>query len=229
MVLAGKFFVLEELSELNLLAAKLKGYFRKEVVKFNDREMELVTEIKGLAIKENMLQGIFSRDYVISTIYRGDISMIPATRESTFVFTRHADASLLFVSEKKERANNIASRLSGILFIDFGGIVEANITHKTLKAFHESSPEATKVIFFDEVDLPNVNKLSLYGLALTNTSLYNEYLKHGKIWYVVFESKKHGYVIGLTRNCVITVFSKINENRFIDYVMEEILPLVEIQ
>jgi hypothetical protein len=154
--------------------------------------------------------------------------MVPATRESTFVFTRRGDASLLFVSEKKERANSIASRLSDILFIGFGGIVETNITHETLKAFHEGSPEATKVIFFDEVDLPNVNKFSLYGSALTNTSLYNEYLKHGKIWYVVFKSKKHGYVIGLTRNCVITVFSKIDEQGFIDYVMEEIFPLITL-
>ena len=78
------------------------------------------------------------------------------------------------------------------------------------------------MVFFEDVDIPNVNKLSLYGSTLSTTSLYNEYLSHGKIWYIVVRSKKHDIVVGLTRDGVVTVFSRIDIPDFIDFVLTEV-------
>ena len=117
--------------------------------------------------------------------------------------------------------------MSKILFINIGSIIEAKISSETLRSFHEANPEDTKVIFFDNIDIPNIEKLSLYGSQLLNTNLYNEYLSHGNIWYIVFKSKRFGIIVGITRDCVITCFSKIEPKEFINYIKEEVFPLIE--
>jgi len=61
---------------------------------------------------------------------------------------------------------------------------------------------------------------------LGDTSLYVDHLKHGKIWYVVLRSKRHGTVVGVTRNGVVTIFSKAKKEDFIDYVKDEIIGLI---
>ena len=98
----------------------------------------------------------------------------------------------LSVFDKKSRANNIANEMSKALFMSLGQIVEARIQPETLKRFHEENFEMTKILFFDDIDLPNISKLSLYGEGLGSTTLYNDYLTHGKIWYAVVKSQKYG-------------------------------------
>jgi hypothetical protein len=67
----------------------------------------------------------------------------------------------------------------------------------------------------------------LAGSDLVDTKLYRDYLEHGKIWYVVFESQKRGIMVGITRNCVVTLFSKSTTQEFIDYIRQDFLKLVE--
>ncbi|MDH5362679.1 MAG: hypothetical protein OEW84_05145, partial [Aigarchaeota archaeon] len=74
--------------------------------------------------------------------------------------------------------------------------------------------------------IPNVDRLALYGSALKDSTLYEQYLSHGKIWYVVYTSRPRGLVFGLTRNCVVTCFSKIDEQELVDYVEDEIFSLI---
>ena len=95
-----------------------------------------------------------------------------------------------------------------------------------MKNFHEQNFEDTKIIFFDNLDLPSIEKLSLYGTGLADTSQYSDYLSHGKVWYIVIRVRKYGYVIGLTRNCVVTAFSKIEEPELLSYIEKEIFPLI---
>ncbi|RLG60522.1 hypothetical protein DRN86_02320 [Candidatus Geothermarchaeota archaeon] len=226
MPIAGKIFRLNESIDLKTIAQKLSGYKREHL--HPETGEKLLSEIKGLELKENVLKGIFSEDIIITRFYRGEIKAIPITLENTFLFIQEKRFPLLFIVGKKLRANNLANKLNEIIFIEPGVITEAEISHDTLKNLHESNPEATKVIFFDNVDIPNINKLSLYGAALADSSLYLEYLKHGKIWYVVFESKKRELTIGITRNCVITVFNPIEEEKFIKLVLDDIIPLVSL-
>lgn len=228
MVLAGKLFRLEERVPLELIAEKLRDWKMERVEEYGEKEIKLISEVRELDFKKDLLWGIYSEDKVIPITYRGELRYNLFTRESGFFFTEKAGNTLLFVAEKWRIANNIASKL-GEIIIPGPGVIEARITHETLKELHESNPEATKVIYFDQVDIPNINKLALYGNALQDTTLYQEYLKHGKIWYVVFEDKEYGLVVGLTRNCVVTVFSKIDEETFINYVLERILPLTELK
>ncbi|MEM2912354.1 MAG: hypothetical protein QW146_07615, partial [Candidatus Bathyarchaeia archaeon] len=100
------------------------------------------------------------------------------------------------------------------------------IPPETLRDFHLKNPEDTKITFFDNVDIPNVNKLSLYGPDLVGTTLFDEYSKHGDLWYIVARSKESGYVVGVTRDASITIFNLTDKNKYLEYVAKEVFPLI---
>ena len=226
MVLAGKVFNVRGKIELDTIVAKLKGYQVEKAFEYENRSIMLLTEIKDFTITERSVQCTLSQDQVFNIYHRGQLIPTPKTIEAPIVFIQNKESLMLIVLEKKQLANSIANLLSKILFITTGNIVESRIKSSTLKNFHEINYEDTKVIFFDDVDVPSISKLSLYGSELANTSLYAEYLTHGNIWYVVTKSKEYGYVIGLTRNSVVTAFSQVGKPEFLDYIIKEILPLV---
>jgi hypothetical protein len=226
MVLAAKVFVVLEAVSLEELAMKLRDFRRAERAELEGQEYELLTEIRDLSLEGGALTGTYSQDHLLLLRYRGRSTPTPITFEAPFHFQPYQDQVYLTVMEKKQRANSIANDLSKILFLTAGHIVEAQIEPETLRRFHEENFEDNKVIFFDQVDLPNVDKLSLYGSELADTSLYSEYLKHGKVWYVVVRDREYGYVVGITRNCVVTAFSRIGEEELYSYITAKVFPLI---
>ena len=150
----------------------------------------------------------------------------PRTVEAMFSFSHVQDITFLTVVEKKRVANLIANKISQNLFEKIGEIVEARIPPEILREFHIRNKEDTKITFFDNVDIPNVDKLSLYGPDLINTSLFEDYLKHGDLWYVVARSKETGYVVGVTRDASVTIFNLSDKSKYLDYVSKEIYPLI---
>jgi hypothetical protein len=226
MVVAGKVFRLSEKLSLDEIASRLEGYRVEELYEEGDHRFTLVTEVVGLTPKENMLKGLFSHDYVAHVFHRGKISPLPRTVEALFSFNQLEKATLLTVVEKKRLANFIANKLSEILFDRVGGIVEARIPPETLRDFHMKNPEDTKITFFDNVDIPNVNKLSLYGPDLVNTSLFEDYCKHGDLWYIVARAREYGYVVGITRDASVTIFNLTDKEKYLEYVVKEVYPLI---
>src|SRR3989304_2015082 len=218
MVVAGKIFKLSQPMPIADIAAKLDGYRVEEPYEEGDYNFELITEVVGLLPKGNMLTGIYSSDYVIHVFHRGKSAPLPRTVEAAFSFAQVESNTFLTVVEKKRVANFTANKLSEILFEKIGAIVEARITPETLKAFHNKNPEDTKITFFDDIDIPNVDKLSLYGPDLNNTSLFEDYMKHGNLWYVVGKSKETGYVVGITRDASVTIFNLADTNKYVEYV-----------
>ena len=235
MVLPAKIFEIKENVDFNLAVRKLKDFREEEPYRtISGETINLLTEILDLKMDENSISGIFSRDFIRSRIYRRKIAEIPVTEESPFWIRRFDDRFFLIVlapstarGVKKLLTNYVASKLSRILFIKPNVILETEIPHEKLKSLHESNPQATKLIWFDNVDIPGIEKLCLAGSDLTDTNLYQEYLKHGKIWYVVFETQRRGMVVGVARDCVVTLFSKSSIEDFVNYIVEEILPLIE--
>lgn len=199
MVVAGKIFRLVESTPLPELATTLSGYGKKEEpYEEGDYKFTLVTEIMNLLPRENAVAGIYSHDYVLHVFHRGKVVPLPRTVEALFSFAQQEKQLFLTVVEKKRLANFIANKLSGLLYGKTGQIVEARIAPETLRSFHVKNPEDTKITFFDNVDIPNVDKLSLYGPDLIGTTLFEEYCKHGDLWYVVARSREYGYVVGVT-------------------------------
>lgn len=225
MVVAGKIFKLSESLSVADIASRLEGYRAEEEYEEGNYKFTLLTEVVGLVPKGRMLRGIYSHDYVTQVFHRGKILPTPSTVEAVFSFEAHEGTTFLTVVEKKRVANFIANKLSQILFEKVGGVLEARISPETLKGFHLKNPEDTKITFFDNVDIPNVDKLSLYGPDLINTSLFEDYGKHGDLWYVVARSKEYGYVVGITRDASVTIFNLSEKEPYLEYVAKEIFPL----
>ncbi|HYB07026.1 MAG TPA: hypothetical protein VEB87_02595 [Nitrososphaerales archaeon] len=226
MVLAGKVFLVRENYEVDTLAEKLKAFKIETETSVEDKEFKLVSEITDLSIGKTSLEGKFSFDTVFVVPHRGEAIPVPRTFEAPFSFDMYKDRMFLTVYDKKNRANNIANEMSKAVFMSLGQVVEARIDPETLRKFHEANFEDTKVVFYSDVDLPNISKLSLYGAELGNTSLYSDYLTHGKLWYIVFKSKAYGYVLGLTRNCILTAFSRMDLSEFKNFMNSQVYPLV---
>ena len=226
MVVAGKIFRLSEQLPVAEVAVKLDGYRTEEPYEEGNYNFTLVTEVVGLLPKENTLSGIYSHDYVMHVFHRGKTAPLPRTVEALFSFAQVNSTVFLTIVEKKRVANFIAKKLSELLFDKEGGIVEARIPPETLREFHLKNPEDTKITFFDNVDIPNVNKLSLYGPDLINATLFEDYTKHGDLWYVVARSKETGYVVGVTRDASVTIFNLADKNKYVEYVNREIYPII---
>jgi hypothetical protein len=228
-------FEIKEKIDPGLLLWKLRDFREEESYKTESGEnVNLVTEILDLKSKEGLVEGVFSKDFMRRRFFRRSLVEAPATEEAPFWIVSSDKKTFLVVSSpsvargvKKLLTNYVANKLSKVLFINSQGILEARIPHETLRQLHESNPQATKLIWFDEVDIPGIEKLCLAGSDLVDTKLYQDYLRHGKIWYVVFESQKRGIMVGITRNCVVTLFSKSTPQEFINYILEDFLKLLE--
>ena len=235
MVLPAKIFEINEEADLGLIISKLKDFHEEELYHIESgKTVNLTTEILDLDLHADSISGVFSKDFVQRRFYRRELVETPITEESSFWIKPYNGRTFIIVSApsvargvKKLLTNYVANKLSKVLFISQGAIVEVKISHETLRELHESNPQATKLIWFDEVDLPGVEKLCLAGSDLADSDLYHEYLKHGKIWYVVFEVHKRAIVVGITRSCVVTLFSKSTIEEFINYLLEDLLELIE--
>jgi len=226
MPLAAKIFEVRAEASLEEIAEKLNGYKMIEEREEDGEKFELITEIRDLDLKEDRLEGVFSRDKLIVVNQRGKQVPIIKTTDARIIFRRVEDLTLLTVVQEKHFANAVASLLSHHLFLSYRAITEARISPDVMREFHERNPEGTKVIYFDDLDFVDVDKLALYGDSLKGTSLYEEYLRHGKIYYLVYQVPGTGYVMGLTRNCVITAFTRIPYDEFIEYIDGVIVPLI---
>jgi hypothetical protein len=203
----------------------------REVEEVEGEETQLVTEVIELEQVEDAVTGVFTRDFMRERVYRRRARMTPETEEAPFWIVPHDGRRFLVVMApsvargvKKMLSNHVAVKIGEILNAD---IRESRITSETLQRLHEGNPKATNLIWFDNVDIPGVNKLCLSGEGLADTGLYKDYMDHGMIWYVVFTSQSKGYTVGVTRNAVVTNFSKSTMDEFLDFVREDILNLIE--
>lgn len=233
MVLAAKIFKFKEDAGLDLIARKLKDFHEEEPYEREGKKIKLTTEVLELKLQADTLAGVFSRDFVLSRYYKRGLVETVVTEEVPFWISRSKGRTFLVVlapskarGVRKLLTDFVANKFSEVLFIKSGAIVEGRITHEALRELHESNQKATKLIWFDDVDIPNIGRLAIAGSGLADTKLYRDYLEHGKIWYVVFEIQRRGAVVGITRNCVVTMFSRMEWKDFIDYVLKDVLPII---
>jgi hypothetical protein len=235
MVLPAKVFEIKEEADIELIGGKLKRFREEELYETKEiGKITLVTEVLDLRRDKEALSGTFSRDFMRQRYYKRELVETPVTEEAPF-WVRPFQKRLFLIVQgpsvargvKKLLTNTVANKLSKALFITPHAIVESRISHATLKSLHEATPQATKLIWFDQVDIPGIEKLCLAGPDIVDTTLYKEYMKHGQIWYVVFEAQKQGIVVGITRNTVITSFSKSSTEDFMKYIQEDVLKLIE--
>ncbi|MDP6457906.1 MAG: hypothetical protein QGF78_01030 [Candidatus Bathyarchaeota archaeon] len=233
MVLPAKTFEIREKISLAEVYEKLQA-FREEEDWEGEEVISLFTEVLDLELAEDSIKGVFARDYVKPRHYKRKMVETPVTEEAPFWVKPYEKRTFLIVvapsvarGVKKLLTNHVANKVSEILFGVTGAIVEVRIPDEILMNLHESNPQATRLIWFDNVDIPGVNKLCLAGESLADTGLYKDYKEHGKIWYVVFGIQKRGITVGVSRNCVVTLFSKSSLDEFIRYLTDDFFSLID--
>ncbi len=224
MVLPSKIFYLSENPGLNTIAAKIKDYKLTKVEEIEGKEYEIGDRIVSLEKIENGLRGKYEESFILDFEYHGEEIKVPISVSTRFEFVQDEDRIYLIILAKKNRANRLATLFSSIVTAEKNKILEIEISHQTLKKLVEERKDYTKIIFFDNVKILGINKLSLYGKNILDTQQYNEYINIGKIWYIVLEYEEN-IVVGLTRNGIVTFFSKISEEDASNFIKEKILPL----
>ena len=235
MVLPAKIFEVKGDVDTEQMLDNLRDFREEEAYETADEEtLNLLTQILDIKHEENILSGVFSKDIMREHLYRRKVIENPTTEEAHFWITPFEDRHYMIVSApsvargvKKLLTNHVANKLSEVLYNKVGFVVESRIPSTVLQELHESNPQATNLIWFDDIDIPSVEKLCLAGSGLADTGLYHDYLDHGKIWYVVFETRRRGITVGITRNCVVTLFSKLTMDDFVKYIIEDLLTLIE--
>lgn len=227
MALAAKLFKFSSRMRPELVAEKLKD----QRIQLEDPRVEepLFEEVRNLQYRSGTLSAIVLKDKFMAYRRRDELVKTVRTIEVPVVMKLEGfEDQLMLVMAKKRLANEIASDLSRVLFGGPGGIVEARLDHEKFRSYFETKMEDARVVYFDQVDIPNVDVLALYGESLRDSGLYHEYLKHGKIWYVVVAlPSRNGLTVGVTRNCVVTAFGKATQEELVDYVFEELPALLE--
>jgi len=223
-LLAGKLFRITSELELNDIAGKLSG----AKVEAQDQEtgLNLITEFRVDSLAENEMHGTIYWDRIMYLSTREGRKPTVNTLSIPFVIKLIEGQKLLFIAAKKPIANNMANEISKAAFIRPGYVVEARIDPKVFLDYYERNLEDTRVAYFDQVDIPNVNVLALYGDSLSQTDIFKEYRKHGLLWYIVVKAKSIGQIIGITRNCVVTMFSKGSLDDLVSFTFNEVAPLV---
>ena len=224
MVIAGKAFRVVETISIGSIAEKLSGYKSEQPVEGSD--LTLLTEIRDLITQQDELSGTISRDVPVRLHKRGELEVTFKTVDIPFLFKQRNTGMLLFVAERKPVANATANMFSSILFLSLGGVLNAEIPPKALESYHRKNPQGTKVMFFDGLEIPNLDKISLYGPSISDTPLYPTYVSQGSIWYVVVTSSRYGYVVGITRDGVVTVFNTISVEDFLRFAKDEVFELI---
>jgi hypothetical protein len=223
MVIACKLFRLNIPLTLDGAYQKLEG-FRVER-EDEESKLQLVTEVKDLKYEGGILRGRILKDLVIRINQRDEWRPALRTMVAPFFFKEVSGSIHLLIFEKKPRANELANDFSRILFMRPAAVVEDRVTPEVMERYYESSFEDARVVYFDQVDIPNITKLALYGSGLSDTNTFREYLGHGRLWYVVVASKSRRFIVGLTRNCVVTVFTQVDSSEVVSFVFEEVAPL----
>ena len=221
MVVSGKLFIVTKPLAIEDIANRLSGYrVNEESPQGAPEGFKFMTEIKGLQIRNGSLKGILAYDSIIKVPQHGESVVVPKTYEAPFLFTPGSKMFLTVIA-KKWRANAVAKRLNDIIYVD-KSIVPLSISSELMYKVVAKKMEEQVVTFFDGLQV--VDKLSLYGRSLSETPVYSDYSKKGGIWYTVARSRKLEQVVGLGRNGVIVGFALKDQEKFFDYVEEEIIP-----
>jgi len=227
MPVAGKIFLYQEDLDFEEMAEKLRAWSEEETFETPGEDYDLLANVEEVEHNEEELHGIYMYDSVAIHRWRGVAKATPYTTEAPFVFTEQGGQRFLIVLAPKSVANRVANKLSMILHGAHGVIIEPVIRTASFDEF-QAGTEATNIMLFDDIDIPNIDKATLYGGDGGNvqqTDLYGNFTSHGRPWYMVARTKKHGWTVGIVRDGTIVVFNTVERESFVEFLKEKIFPM----
>lgn len=227
MPISAKIFIHQESIALEDIAERLKAWSEEETFESPEEDYTLLANIEEVEYNDEELFGIYMYDSVVMHSWRSVVSATPFTTEAPFVFTKQDEQRFLIVLAPKSIANRVANQLSTIIHGVQGAIIEPMIRSAFFDEF-QAGTEATTIVLFDDIDIPNIDKATLYGGPGGNvqqTNLYGNFVAHGRPWYMVSKTKDRAWTVGIVRDGTIVVFNSVDKKAFIEFLKEKILPM----
>ena len=226
MPISGKVFLYLNPEDLSLeeIARKLKTWSEEETFETPDEDYALLTNVEEVGYDDEELHGIYMYDSVTIHTWRGVPKATPYTTMAPFLFTEKDEEKFLIILAPKSVSNRVANRLSMIIHGAQGAIVEPVIRSDSFDEF-QGDTEATKIMLFDDIEIPNMNKATLYGDNVQQTDLFNNFVSIGRPWYMVSKTKNRGWTVGIVRDGTIVVFNTVEREAFIEFLKEKIFPM----
>jgi len=221
------------------IGGKLFKY--REPVDF-DKVLELLAEynesymVNGYEITERFeasvedtgeIVGYYYYDVMHEYIHHTDSIYAPETKVVIFYLWTQGEVSYLLIVAPKIVANKTAQKFVEILEA-VGDLTEARLSGEVLREYAEAH-EKTSIAFFDNIDLVNMEKATLYageGGHVAQTTLWGDYLSHGIPWYIMGREKSHGYTVGLVRDGSVCIFNNIDPRIYYEFVKDEVIDMV---
>jgi len=224
MPISAKIFLYREDLALEGIAEALKGWREEETYEVPGDTYDLLANVENVEYDEEELHGIYMYDSVTVHTWRGAVRPTPFTTEAPFVFTEQEGQRFVIIMAPKSVANRVANRLSTIIHDEQGTIVEPMIRTDSFDDF-QAGTDATKIMLFDDIDIPNMDKGTLYGDNVQQTDLYGNFVAHGRPWYMVSKTKQRGWTVGIVRDGTIVVFNTVDGEAFVEFLKEKIFPM----
>ena len=224
MPISAKIFLYREDLALEGIAEALKGWREEETYEVPGDTYDLLANVENVEYDEEELHGIYMYDSVTVHTWRGAVRPTPFTTEAPFVFTEQEGQRFVIIMAPKSVANRVANRLSTIIHDEQGTIVEPMIRTDSFDDF-QAGTDATKIMLFDDIDIPNMDKGTLYGDNVQQTDLYGNFVAHGRPWYMVSKTKQRGWTVGIVRDGTIVVFNTVDGVAFVEFLKEKIFPM----
>lgn len=224
---AGKIFLYQEVLELAQIQERLEDLSEEIEYALDGETFNLVTDISHLSLTEKELSGLYSADGVEAKMHRSGPQYVTYTRESPFYFFEEEERSYVLIMAPKRIANGIANKLSLILHDAVGAIAVPKLNPRKLREFCEGS-EAIKVLLFEEMDIPNLEKATMYGTNIVQMDLYNRFVDSGQYRYSVSKLKpeKDAHTIGIVRDGSVCIFTEIDSHEYVQFIKNEIVPMI---
>lgn len=222
---AGKLYVYRESLSLPEIREKLEGWEEYVDIEDPDYNLRLRRNTSDIHLSTSSLEGLFSEDLLQRAIFRGVMQVMPYTVDSVFTFLVIGDEPYCVVLASKKIADGVANSLSVILHGEVGALTEPVLNVSALKELYESG-EATKICLFDNIEIPNMDKGTLYGANIIQTDMYGRFINLGSPWYIVFKDKLTGYTVGIVRDGTCCIFSSVDQSGFLEYMKDNVVPLV---
>jgi len=224
MPISAKIFLYREDLALEGIAEALKGWREEETYEVPGDTYDLLANVENVEYDEEELHGIYMYDSVTVHTWRGAVRPTPFTTEAPFVFTEQEGQRFVIIMAPKSVANRVANRLSTIIHDEQGTIVEPMIRTDSFDDF-QAGTDATKIMLFDDIDIPNMDKGTLYGDNVQQTDFYGNFVAHGRPWYMVSKTKQRGWTVGIVRDGTIVVFNTVDGEAFVEFLKEKIFPM----
>lgn len=227
MIVPCRLFRLEKVIPLKELQRKLKEkrIIDKFKVKMNEEDLELLTIIDDLVMKEKDLHGSIIYEVSRAILQTdGGVNYVKEAVKVKFVFTLGSSLFFILLASRWD-AENAATKMNKAFFkADI--ILKQPFSTKMIEMFLRQNSHVLRHCNWSDLNIPGISKAALGGTNLSRSPDHKRYDDHGHKSSVMVTLRENGLTVRLSQTGGIAFISAMSEEEILQFVKNKILPLV---